>query len=147
VTLVGDGPERGSLQAQAGRLGLAPRVRFLGQRAPVEVAALLQRSRAFVLTSRYEGLPMALLEAFCCGVPAVVPEVGDVAELAEDGRNALLVRDPSVAGFAEAFERLLGDDRLHARLASGALRTRERILRESSVEASAAVWRAALAGL
>jgi glycosyltransferase involved in cell wall biosynthesis len=147
LTIVGDGPERARLERRAREPGLAGRTRFLGRLASAEVAAVLQRSRVFAMTSRYEGLPMALVEAFCCGVPAVVPAVGDVTAYAEDGENALVVRDPSSASFAAAFRRVAGDPGLYARLAKGALATRERILRESSLEASAAAWRGALAGL
>ena len=54
---------------------------------------------------------------------------------------------PSVGAYAAAIERLLGDDALRTRLAEGALRTRENVLRESALEAGAAAWRSALRGL
>lgn len=147
LALVGDGPLRGSLAARAEQPDLRGAVAFLGALPSERVARALRASRALVLTSRYEGLPMSMLEAFCCGVPAIVPDVGDVASVARDGENALVLSAPSIAAYAAAIERLLGDEALRARLAAGALRTREAVLRESSLEAGATSWRTALRGL
>jgi glycosyltransferase involved in cell wall biosynthesis len=147
LALVGDGPLRQALAARAEQPDLRGAVSFLGALPAEGVARALRASRALVLTSRYEGLPMSMLEAFCCGVPAIVPDVGDVTSVARDGENALVLGAPGVAAYAAAIERLLGDDELRARLAEGALRTRERVLGESSLEAGAAAWRAALRGL
>jgi len=147
LALVGDGPLRAGLVARAQQPDLRGSVSFLGALPAEGVARALQGSRALVLTSRYEGLPMSLLEAFCCGVPAIVPDVGDVTSVARDGDNALVLAQPTLASYAAAIERLLGDDGLRAKLAAGALRTREQVLRESSLEAGATAWRAALRGL
>lgn len=74
--LVGDGAERPALEEQVRGLGLRERVRFFGLRD--DVPDLLNSMDIFVLPSRTEGLPVAVLEAMACGLPVVATEVGGV---------------------------------------------------------------------
>ena len=106
LVLVGDGIERARLEEQARTLGIAGRVRFLGERPDVE--RLLPLMDVFVLSSREEGIPNALLEAMAAGRPAVATAVGGTPEVLEDGRTGWLVppRDPRALAdaLAEALE-------------------------------------------
>ncbi len=81
VEVVGDGTERAALEARRDALGLADRVRFHGRLDGAGVARVLQGAHAFVLASRWENLPVALIEAQACGLPAVAPDVGGVPEV------------------------------------------------------------------
>lgn len=82
LTVVGDGRERAGLEERARRLGLAARVRFVGNLpGPEAVRKVLSASDAFVLASRTEGLPRALLEAMAAGLPCVATDVGGIPEL------------------------------------------------------------------
>jgi glycosyltransferase involved in cell wall biosynthesis len=82
LTFVGDGQYRRSLEAQAAHLGLAERVRFAGQVAPgKDVRAELDRADLFIMPSRTEGLPRALIEAMARGVPCIASDVGGIPEL------------------------------------------------------------------
>jgi glycosyltransferase involved in cell wall biosynthesis len=79
LAIAGDGSCRASLEEQAARLGVGERVHFLGH---IEnVATFYQALDLFCLPSRAEGLPLSLLEAQACGVPAVVSDVGAVREV------------------------------------------------------------------
>lgn len=78
LAIIGDGDERESLEAQARELGVGERVHFLGARGAVET--ILPAFDAFVLPSRAEGLPLALVEAQACAVPVVACDVGAVSE-------------------------------------------------------------------
>jgi len=101
LVLVGDGPERGRLEAVARELGVAGRVRFAGPVPHGELPALLAAADAMVLPSEREGLANAWLEALACGVPLVIPDVGgarEVLDRPEAGR--LVVRDPAVIAAA-----------------------------------------------
>ena len=93
--ILGDGPLRKELQEQAGRLNLAG-VRFLGfQENPWKYC---KNADVFILPSRYEGLPNALLEAMALGVPIVASDsVGGVREIQRSGKRMILVppEDPS----------------------------------------------------
>lgn len=103
TTLVGDGPDRSLLEAKAASLGLDGRVRFLGERPDVE--PLLKAMDVFVLSSREEGIPNALLEAMAAGRPSVATAVGGTPEVMEDGRTGWLVP----ASSPEALAAALGD--------------------------------------
>jgi len=121
VTLVGvgRGPCRDQLMAQHANLALGDRFRFLGQRA--DVLRLLAASDMFVLPSRQEGLPVAVMEATNVGVPMVVSAVGELPVLLTDGVDALLVPPEDPGALADALERLVDDGALRSRLAAGAL--------------------------
>ncbi|WP_250148063.1 glycosyltransferase [Halomonas jincaotanensis] len=69
LVLVGDGRERGPLEALAGELGIAERVLFAGQRA--NPYPWLHHARLFVLSSRFEGMGIVLFEALACGTPVL----------------------------------------------------------------------------
>lgn len=122
--IVGDGELRDELRDLAERLGLNGRVRFAGHRT--DVAELLRRARLFVLTSDSEGLALSLMEAMTCGLPAVVTDVGDLADLVEDGVNGYLVPRRSPEALADRIVELLTDDARRARFARAARRAAER---------------------
>jgi glycosyltransferase involved in cell wall biosynthesis len=137
LVVLGEGPERGALEALARELGVEGRVFVLG-RVP-DVAAWLRRATILVHPARWEGFGLAVLEAMLAGLPVVASRVSSLPELVVDGETGVLVQpdDPSALalGIARALEqRNLGD--------AG----RERAHREFSVarmaERTAALYRA-----
>ena len=114
LVIVGDGPARADLQAQAQALGIAHRVRLLGDRS--DVAALLQAFDLFALSSRSEGYSIALLEACASGLPIVATDVGGNGEIVVDGRNGRLVPAGDPVAFARATGDLLADAQALARM-------------------------------
>jgi glycosyltransferase involved in cell wall biosynthesis len=102
--LVGDGPQRAELEARSGELGLMGSVRFLGFRD--DVPQLLQASDVFVLPSRFEAMPFTILEAMASGLPCVVTDVGDNAELVEDGVIGKVVPCEDPQALADAINQL-----------------------------------------
>lgn len=118
ATIVGDGTERPALQQLANDLGITDAVTFTGQRRDVDV--LLRSARLFVLTSDSEGLALSLMEAMSCGLPAVVSDVGDLADLVEDGVNGYLVPPRDVAVLAARIVDLLSDPVRVARFSAAA---------------------------
>jgi glycosyltransferase involved in cell wall biosynthesis len=107
VAVVGGGPLEATLRAEAASLGLGSNVDFLGQRN--DVAAILRRGRAFVLTSRSEGLSIAMIEAMAAGLPPCVPDVGDLADLVREGRTGLFIDPQNPEAAAAKIEQLLDD--------------------------------------
>lgn len=120
LELVGEGDQRGALEAQAERLGVSDAVRFRGELAPAQVAELMRASDLFVLPSHFENLPCVLLEAMASGLPYVATAVGGVPEL--DGGTLVPSGDPPAlaAAVATALQRPPGADR--AELAARAQR-------------------------
>jgi glycosyltransferase involved in cell wall biosynthesis len=138
--VVGDGPERGALEAQAAALGLSARVRFAG--AMDDAAALMPAFDAFALSSRTEGSPVALLEAVAAGIPLAAAAVGGVPDLLRPS-EALLVPPEDPAALAAALRSLHAD---RASSAARAASARERVARELSVDAWLDAYEAAYAG-
>ncbi len=89
AALAGEGTRRAALEEKTRALGLADRVHFLGQ--VDELGPLLAAADAVVLPSRWEGLPLVLLEALARGRPVAATSVGGVAEVVADGEQARLV--------------------------------------------------------
>jgi len=89
LLLVGDGPLRESLQTLADELGLSRRVHLVGYQDRPE--RYLQVMDIFALTSRSEGMPLAVLEAWAAARPVVASRVGGLPEMVEDGRTGILV--------------------------------------------------------
>jgi glycosyltransferase involved in cell wall biosynthesis len=140
VAIVGDGPLRPFLEELSRELSLEESVEFAGMRPDVE--RFLARSRLFVLTSRSEGLALSLIEAMRCGLPAVVPDVGDLADLVADGKNGYLVKEASPAAYAERILALLKDDSLRSAFSTEAARRAERFRPASMSE----IWDGTLSG-
>ncbi len=104
LTIVGDGRYRASLESRAAAHGLAAHVRFTGQVDPGPVVRdLLDQAHVFVLPSRTEGLPRALLEAMARGLPCIGSRIGGIVELLPEDR---LVTPGDARALADAIARL-----------------------------------------
>lgn len=120
--LVGDGPDRAMLQAQAGQSDLRGAVRFHGLMTRAEVTELLQAVDVVVAPSvpsrdgRREGIPVALMEAMACSVPVVASRLSGIPELVIDEETGLLTTPGDVDALAYAIRRLYEDPSLRARL-------------------------------
>lgn len=130
LLILGTGPLEAELMRQAAQLGLKHRVRFLGFEPNVE--RWMQAADGFVLSSRYEGLPMVLLEAGACGVPAVATDVPGTREVVVDGVNGWLARAGDPNNLHEAMTRLMGMP-LEERYAMGECAQR-RVIMEFSMD-------------
>jgi glycosyltransferase involved in cell wall biosynthesis len=115
LTVVGDGPIRPDLEAQAARLGISDRVSFLGMLPNEDLPARFAAADLFVVpsiideTGDREGLPVSILEAAASGVPVVASDVGGISDFVEDGVTGLLVRPGDATVLADAIQRLASD--------------------------------------
>ena len=123
AVLVGDGKDRPDLEARARTLGIADRVRFLGERSDIET--LLPAMDVFALSSREEGIPNALLEAMAASRPSVATAVGGTPEVLTDGETGWLVPPASPDALAAALEQAIGDRAEAARRGAAAGRAAE----------------------
>jgi glycosyltransferase involved in cell wall biosynthesis len=103
LVVLGEGPERGALDALAGELGVP--LRLLG-RVP-DVAAWLRRATLLVHPVRWEGFGLAVLEAMVGGLPVVASRVSSLPELVVDGETGVLVEPDDPAALAAGIERVL----------------------------------------
>jgi glycosyltransferase involved in cell wall biosynthesis len=112
--IVGDGPERAAVERRIRELGLSGATRLLGLRR--DVADLLAGLDVFLLTSLWEGLPRALVQAMAAGVPVVATAVDGCTEVVRDCETGLLVPPGRPDEAARAVLRLLDDPELAGRL-------------------------------
>lgn len=106
LTIIGDGPERGALEALAASLGLADRVRFLGQRRPDEVSELIAAASVFLFAGELEGLGLVTAEALMAGVPVVAIRSGGIADIVpEQGAGRLVAEEGPPGALAERMAR------------------------------------------
>jgi glycosyltransferase involved in cell wall biosynthesis len=103
LTLYGEGPMRDTLEHLARLLGIAERIEFAGLVADIE--QIWATNHVLVMPSRYEGLPLAIVEAMLCARPVVATDVAGHAEVVEDGVTGFLADAPTVGSVAGALER------------------------------------------
>ena len=103
-----------SLKERAKQNGLSDKVCFLGQRD--DIAHILTISDVFVLPSRSEGQPGALVEAMASGLPCVGTRVGGVPEVITDGYDGLLVEREDVGAMTQAVKKLLENKNLRIKI-------------------------------
>ncbi|MCV7099988.1 glycosyltransferase family 4 protein [Mycobacterium palustre] len=138
VTLAGDG-DVDAVRAAVADAGLAGSIHVTGWLDPADRDALLGAAHVFLLPSRDEGLPMALLEAMARGLAPVTTPVGSIAEVVSDGSSGLVVRPGAPHEIAEALTALVTDAGLRARLGNAA--------RQRAADFALPRWHESLAGL
>ncbi len=107
LLLVGDGPLKPDIEKLADGLNVSKNVRFLGNRR--DIPQLLKVMDIFVLSSKREGLPIALLEAMASGVPVIVTDVDGNTEVVIDRETGLVVPSNNAEKLAKAIIKLLAD--------------------------------------
>lgn len=111
LLIVGEGQLRSQMEGVINQTGLADRVRLLGTKSIDEVAELLHTADLFVMSSAYEGMPMAVIEALASGVPVATTRVGEVALVLNDGVCGRIAESHSEEHLADAIGWCL--DNLH----------------------------------
>jgi glycosyltransferase involved in cell wall biosynthesis len=143
--VVGDGPLRDELQAQAHSLGLEGTLSFCGLRQ--DIPAVLKALDLLVFSSQWEGLPITLLEGMAAARPVVSTKVGGVAGVARDNETALLVPPADPEALAAACLRFLRNPDMRDRFGkAGHMRVREHYSLEAMLRNTTALyeelWRA-----
>ena len=111
--IVGDGPERETIERLAGDLGVDDRIHLLGTR--LDTPRLVSALDVFTLCSLNEASPVSILEALACQVPVTATDVGSVNESIVPGRTGCLFASEDLVGMTDAIDQLLSDDALRRR--------------------------------
>jgi len=143
LVIVGDGPQRQALEAQAAQLDIKHKVLFAGNQK--DVVPWLQSFDVFALPSyANEGVPQALIQAMLVGLPCVTTNIGSMAELAIHEKTALVVEPQDRGALTAALRTLLGDSSLKQRLGSAARKhAAERFSSEGMLDRMEAIYRGA----
>jgi glycosyltransferase involved in cell wall biosynthesis len=113
LSIVGTGPDEGTLKQLANTLGVSNRINFLGDVTDAQLIALYENSSIFVLPcvvssdGDRDGIPVALMEAMSMELPVVSTDVSGIPELVKDGKNGLLVKQKDSKFLSDAIESLL----------------------------------------
>lgn len=130
--IAGTGPEEVQLRTQARELGIADRVQFLGHIH--DTRQLYASADALLMTSKFEGTPLTILEAMAMRLPIVAPRLDGIGEVLRNETDALLIEPPERDDFVAALERLAADPALASSMAQSA---EERVQRSFSAQAMA----------
>jgi glycosyltransferase involved in cell wall biosynthesis len=140
--MVGDGAERKSLEILAAELGVAEQVTFWGQQ--LDVAPFFSAADAFIMSSKSEGLPMSLLQGFSLGLPAIVTDVGGMAEVVRLTKAGFAVSVTNPLEMAAAILRMAGSDAERAQFSRNAEAAfRSRFTLKTMVDAYMDIYRTA----
>jgi glycosyltransferase involved in cell wall biosynthesis len=141
LQIIGEGPDRASLEALAASLGVADRVELIGNRSHQDVLALYARAWMLVAPSRIlaqglrDGIPNVVVEALASGLPVVGARLVGIPEAVADGENGVLCEPENAIALADAIEPLLQDpERLSRMSRQAAESVRERFDSRRSVE-------------
>jgi colanic acid/amylovoran biosynthesis glycosyltransferase len=115
-SVIGDGPDRRDLEKLRDQLKLSGRVDLAGSADQTAVASELSKCDLFLLPSRAESLPVAIMEAMASGRAVVATQVGGVSELVVNGISGMLVRSEDPKAMAQSLSQLLGSADERARL-------------------------------
>ncbi len=135
AVIVGDGPQLEPLERLIAEMRIHEHVELAGRRD--EVIDYLRRARLFMMTSESEGLSIAMIEAMAAGLPAVVPDVGDLGEMVEDQHTGLFINPLEVEETAAAITSLLDDS---TRLEQMAVAARASAIESVDIAAVASRW-------
>lgn len=136
AVIVGDGPLMTKMKEYAIELGIINNVNFLGKRRDVE--EILVHSKVFVLTSKSEGLSIAMAEAMTAGVVPVVADVGELGSLVINGKSGYLVTPNNIEEFKDRILALLQDDQLWNQYSRSAIAAAKK---QCDIEVVSRQWR------
>ena len=124
LDLIGDGPERGRIEALIADLELRDRVHVLGSRD--DVPALLSSAQCVLLASDSEACPLSVIEGMAAGAPVVASRVGGTPELIDDGVTGILVDPGNAESLAAGLAAVLGDAQRAQQMGEGGRRRAQR---------------------
>lgn len=129
--IVGEGDFRNYLELQIQSLGLEKRITLAGYQDRDTVYSIVKSSDIFIMPSRYEGTPIALLEAAALGIPIISTNVGGIPEMVSNNIHAILVPPNQPNELALAIQKLLKDNNFAEKIARSA---KERVCEKFSLE-------------
>ncbi len=147
LSIIGSGNLEPMLREKVRLAGMEQQVTFQGEQEHSSALRLLESARIMVLPSRWEGLPVSVIEAMHRGIPVVASDIAGTNEAVADGTTGFLVPSADPAAYADRIARLLGDPALYSRISrSAVLRARELFSIRSQMEAYVSLYASTVSG-
>lgn len=135
LLIVGEGGPRRRLERLSSRLGLSDRVSFLGHREDIQ--ELMNQAEFFLLTSRNEGIPCAMMEAMACGLIPISTDVADVSDIVVNGLTGVLLKDDRVETIRDGIVGIMANKNIWTLLSANSRRI---IIEQHSHETATRAW-------
>lgn len=91
LTIIGDGPEKNQHEELAKQFHILDKtVSFIGFRSPTEIAGEMQKANALIMFSHFEGMPVTIIEAQCCGLPVIATRTGSIPEMVNESQGIIV---------------------------------------------------------
>ena len=130
IFIVGDGPDRAIVSTTISKLGLSDKINILGFLTRDDVRNINLSADIYVLTSNWEGLPRAIIEAMACGLPIISTNVGGCKELV-DINNGFLVSRHDITGVTDALTKLITNTKMREQMGKASY---DKVISEFSLE-------------
>lgn len=137
--IIGDGKLKRQIFKQIKSLSLEKNIQVLGYRK--NVAEYISKSKLLVMTSQTEGMPMVILEAMNFGIPCVVPDVGDITDVAINDYNSMVIKDLKIEHFSDVIVNCINDQILYKKLSNNSLKTIADNKEKYSIKSIAKEWK------
>jgi len=124
AVVIGDGPLLNDLKSYAEALGVNSMVNFVGHQD--DVLSWLHQSKIYILTSQSEGLSLSMLEGLKVGLPAIVPNVGDLSDILVNSHNGYLIENHNIEDFTSSIITLLTNKNLLSEFSANAIKSTQR---------------------
>lgn len=141
LNLIGDGPLINDCKNKCHSLGIDNHVTFLGLRT--DVHDLLSTSDCFILPSKYEGMPISLIEAMGTGLPVIVTDVGGMPDMIKNNYSGLVI-DPSKESLIKAMKQIIHNSNLREVLGKNALHESKKFTSEEMTQSYIEIYKKAL---
>lgn len=127
LEIYGEGEQKEELEKLVDNYGIKSKVRFMGY--TLDVYERIANAKCFLMTSNYEGIPNALIEAMCIGLPCIATDCdgGGIKTLIKNEENGLLIEKGAVEKFAIAMKRIIKDDALRNAISKNAKKIGEEL--------------------
>ena len=136
--ILGKGAMENQILNQIKNLSLQSNIEFLGYQK--NVADYLSISKLLIMTSQTEGMPMVILEAMSVGVPCIVPDVGDITDVAINDYNSMVIKGLNIEHFSDAIVNCINDQILYKKLSNNSLKTISDNKEKYSMKSIAKEW-------
>ena len=136
--MVGDGERFNDIKERIHSKGLKDNIELVGRKNNVN--EYIKKSKLLLMTSKSEGLPMVVVECMAYGIPAVVPDVGDIRDLVIHGKNGIIVNKRDAKEFAKEIINILRDEKRYREMSQECIESIKRMVKDTSHDKLVKLW-------